>query len=343
MTITAPPGRGLDEAWDRAPALVIKQAGFDFIIGYVSEDSTGKNITAPEIKDALMNGLDVCLVYEYSPMAAINGSSRGFMDGVKAAQYAHNLGAPNGVCIYAAVDFDAVPSQMSHVVEYLAAFSGQCHRANYAAGVYGSYDVVNAALNNAVADFGWQTYAWSGGKWDPRAQIRQTLNGQHVAGHDVDFDTATTFDYGQWKGHQVAIDITADQWSQLLGGVRRTEELVSLGLLANSDVADSRDPVTGQDMPAAANNLRAKLDTILSQGQSVGTILSQLIVAIGTVLDAFKAGSAPSEQALLDLWTRVAVALEKIAGTPGTTPTQRPYAPPAEGAAIPPLPVDSQP
>src|SRR5262249_20698214 len=45
--------------------------------------------------------------------------------------------------------------------------------------------------------WGWQTYAWSGGQWDSRAQLRQTQN--ELGGGDLDADEAMTSDYGQWR------------------------------------------------------------------------------------------------------------------------------------------------
>ncbi|MFI2206441.1 hypothetical protein ACH47Z_37915 [Streptomyces sp. NPDC020192] len=48
--------------------------------------------------------------------------------------------------------------------------------------------------------WGWQTYAWSGGNWDSRAQLRQVQNDITVAGHDADLDQAMAADFGQWGG-----------------------------------------------------------------------------------------------------------------------------------------------
>ena len=47
--------------------------------------------------------------------------------------------------------------------------------------------------------FGWQTYAWSAGQWDNRAQIQQYRNDQLIGGVSVDFDRATADDFGQWQ------------------------------------------------------------------------------------------------------------------------------------------------
>jgi hypothetical protein len=43
-----------------------------------------------------------------------------------------------------------------------------------------------------------QTYAWSGGNWDPRAQLQQFSNSHHV-GVECDYDHGVGQDFGQWR------------------------------------------------------------------------------------------------------------------------------------------------
>ena len=49
-------------------------------------------------------------------------------------------------------------------------------------GAYGGYYVIKRAFDAGKITWGWQTYAWSGGQWDPRAQFRQTSNGITAGG-----------------------------------------------------------------------------------------------------------------------------------------------------------------
>ena len=63
-------------------------------------------------------------------------------------------------------------------------------------GVYGGYYIVDELFNEGLVTFGWQTYAWSGGEWDSRAQLRQTDNG--VDDDQLDADDGMVTDYGQW-------------------------------------------------------------------------------------------------------------------------------------------------
>jgi peptidoglycan hydrolase-like protein with peptidoglycan-binding domain len=54
---------------------------------------------------------------------------------------------------------------------------------------------VNTAFDAGKIKWGFQTYAWSGGKWDPRAQLQQWSNGQW--GDSIDFTRAVKAEFGQ--------------------------------------------------------------------------------------------------------------------------------------------------
>jgi hypothetical protein len=47
-----------------------------------------------------------------------------------------------------------------------------------------------ATAQAGKAVFAWQTYAWSGGQWDSRAQLRQTRNDVTVGGAACDSDVS---------------------------------------------------------------------------------------------------------------------------------------------------------
>ena len=57
---------------------------------------------------------------------------------------------------------------------------------------------VQRLFNAGKITWGWQTYAWSGGQWDSRAQLRQVQNGMTVDGAACDRDEAWASDFGQW-------------------------------------------------------------------------------------------------------------------------------------------------
>jgi hypothetical protein len=63
---------------------------------------------------------------------------------------------------------------------------------------YGGFYPIKRLFDAGKIAYGWQTFAWSGGQWDPRAQLRQVRNGVTIAGADCDIDEAQVQDFGQW-------------------------------------------------------------------------------------------------------------------------------------------------
>lgn len=59
-------------------------------------------------------------------------------------------------------------------------------------GGYGGYDTVKWLFDQKLITYGWQTYGWSAGRRDPRAQLYQRLNTA-----TIDYDVAYAVDFGQ--------------------------------------------------------------------------------------------------------------------------------------------------
>jgi len=77
--------------------------------------------------------------------------------------------------------------------------------------MYAGYYPIKRAFDAGKIKWGWQTYAWSGGQWDARAQLQQYKNGVNVGGADCDYDRAMVSDYGQWKvGESVVATLDDD-------------------------------------------------------------------------------------------------------------------------------------
>jgi hypothetical protein len=96
--------------------------------------------------------------------------------------------------VYFAVDYDTTVGP--HIRAYFKAIAAVVGLKRV--GAYGSYRVIKALFDEGLITYGWQTYAWSGGKWDPRAQIQQYSNNETIGGASVDYDRAMHADYGQW-------------------------------------------------------------------------------------------------------------------------------------------------
>ncbi len=188
---------GIDEAWARLTPAQCVAAGKTFVVGYISEDNTGKNITRAEIDAYRAVGIAVLLVYEYSTTAVHGGAAKGHRDAAIAIAGARAVGYPPGCAIGFAVDEDTRPDP-SIIDAYCRAFTADVRAARYRSMDYGGYACVKRAADLGLADLHWQTYAWSGGAWDPRAAIRQVQNGVFLDGRDIDLDTALVDDFGAW-------------------------------------------------------------------------------------------------------------------------------------------------
>lgn len=263
---------GVDEDWQRLSPAQLLAGGRTFAIGYVSEDTTGKNITAAEVHAYLAAGVAVLLVYEYSTTAIAGGYARGVRDAGIAVAHARALGYPASCAIAFAVDQDT-SSNPSAVDGYCRGFTATVHANGWRSMVYGGYSTVRYALDHGIVDLGWQTYAWSGNPtaWDPRAAIRQVQNAVMIAGKQVDLDTAMVDDFGAWTG--VAMS-DAD--------IPDTHRLASNGDTWARAVVKGEDPAsylgygaTAPNWSTTPNVLHQKLDAILSAAQSAAGAVTQ--------------------------------------------------------------------
>jgi len=89
--------------------------------------------------------------------------------------------------------YDADPTDVVAYFQGVASVIGLART-----GVYGGYKVVKYLLDHGYVKWAWQTGAWSGNRWDPRANIRQLIATRTIGGVACDVNTAYTTDYGQW-------------------------------------------------------------------------------------------------------------------------------------------------
>ncbi|GAA4105911.1 DUF1906 domain-containing protein [Actinomadura miaoliensis] len=188
---------GVDYAWGRPGPDALKKAGARFVCRYLSHDTSGKNLTRAEADQLSRAGLWLVVVWETTARRALSGRSGGAADARDAAKQAANCGMPEDRPIYFAVDFDASASQQAAVNAYLDGAASVIGRDRV--GLYAGYGPTKRALDAGKARWAWQTYAWSGGKWDARAHIQQYSNDHKINGVGVDYDRAMKDDYGQWR------------------------------------------------------------------------------------------------------------------------------------------------
>ena len=181
---------GIDYSFSRPDIPTLKTLGYTFVMRYLSWLPNSKCITTDEIKALRDNGFTVGLNWEYDAKDQTHGAEYGHIQGREAVRQAKALGYPQGCAIYYSADWDATEADQSAINAYLAAVR-QEHNGYYRVGVYGGYYVVKRALDAGVVDCAWQTYAWSGGQWEPRAALRQVQNSIRIAGGDCDIDQMT--------------------------------------------------------------------------------------------------------------------------------------------------------
>lgn len=175
----------LDYSFARPDPAQIKADGFSGVLRYFAPLSEGgKIITKDEVAALQAQGLAIGFIWESYANRALEGSSAGSQDGLEALRQANLLGVPSLVPICFAVDYDAPESDQPEIDAY---FDGVANIIGLnRTGSYGGYWVIKRLFDNGKITFACQTYAWSGGNWDNRAQLRQTDNGQWNG--QVDFD-----------------------------------------------------------------------------------------------------------------------------------------------------------
>lgn len=177
---------GIDAASAVSPSLMA-QHGAQFACRYLCPDGQAKQCTGIEVHDLIITGYDVVFVWESD---GTPGS--GYATGVNAAQQASTQAAARGypeAPIYFVFADMASPDQglVGDAIKGAASVIGQER-----VGSYGGYSTIKLLFDAGLIAYGWQTYAWSGGQLDPRAQLYQWKNGP-----SVDFDHAMAENYGQ--------------------------------------------------------------------------------------------------------------------------------------------------
>jgi hypothetical protein len=242
---------GVDYAWGRPGVTALKKAGVKFVGRYLSHDTTGKNLTPAEAKTLSAAGIWIFVVWESTAQRALAGRAAGVADAKAARDQAEAAGIPDGRPIYFAVDFDASAAQQGAINAYLDGAASVLGRDRV--GLYAGYYVIKRALDAKKITWGWQTYAWSSGHWDARAQVQQYSNGHTINGVGVDYDRAMKDDYGQWRVNTVPAE--EDETLKLLISLGATEPMEvpagdRLSVTFNTEYHDSDDVHTDGRYPS---------------------------------------------------------------------------------------------
>jgi uncharacterized protein (TIGR02594 family) len=161
------------------------------VIRYVGRTSGAKVlISAPEARAVAAAGMNLGLVFEGNGRPS--GTAVGIADGQLALQQASEVGAPQGACIYYAVDYDAPQSDMAGIGAAFTAFKAAVSP-TYAVGCYGSGSVNSQLLAAGLIKYRWitQSSGFSGSKAAVAAGQYELLQHlpQTVGGLDCDPNT----------------------------------------------------------------------------------------------------------------------------------------------------------
>jgi hypothetical protein len=187
---------GVDYSWARPSPQGLRAEGYTFAVRYFSDSTTGKNLTDAEATELAAAGIDLVANWENGASDALAGRARGVSDAQAAARQAAAVGMPADRPIYFAIDFDASADQQAAIDDYFDGVASVLGLGR--TGAYGGFSPIKRLFDAGKIAYGWQTYAWSAGRWEPRAQLRQVHNSVVIAGGECDIDEAHADDFGQW-------------------------------------------------------------------------------------------------------------------------------------------------
>jgi hypothetical protein len=190
---------GVDYAFSPHPSISsLQKAGVKFVVRYIgSKDYTSsrssKWLSPSEYRSLKEAGIQVAVVFETTAKRPESGKSAGVADAKVAEKEIEYIGLPADIPVYFAVDYDDTVGP--NIRGYFDGIATVLPKSRI--GVYAGYKILKVLLDEKRATYGWQTYAWSGGKWDSRAQLQQYSNGKTIGGADVDYCRAMVADFGQ--------------------------------------------------------------------------------------------------------------------------------------------------
>lgn len=218
---------GLDYSSGRPSGAAVARAGYGFVVRYLVNGLSGRvNLTAAEVADMHAAGVAVVLVWERKiigqPDRATEGHAAGVADAQAAVAQAATAGLPDNP-IYFCVDFDipdyspgdpSARAKLGPVGDYFEGVLSVLPRERV--GVYGGFYAVSRVLDAGLAEWAWQTAAWSGGREDPRIHLFQRVGTAVVDAVDCDVNEARKDNFGQHPTEDIVTspqDIAAAVWS----------------------------------------------------------------------------------------------------------------------------------
>lgn len=275
---------GVDYANERLTGAQLKAAGKKFVVRYTSPDTTnnpGKLVEQSEIDSFRAAGIEICLVWETSQTRATQGFSAGVEDAKKAEAVRKARGLSTMPLYFVAQDAGDVTGPQC--VQYFKGVASVLGLARI--GGYGGFAVIKYLFDRKLITYGWQTYAWSGGQWDPRAQLQQYHNGVKVAGQTVDLCRAMQADFGQFTpGGSTPVveeDTLSDAQVQTIVDAINTQTGKISDLVWHHSEFTPKPDATGKMV--YSESAAAQFGTVQNQIAGLGSQIAGLMTAIQTV------------------------------------------------------------
>jgi LysM repeat protein len=140
-----------------------------------------KGLSLVEVEVIKEAGLHLISIYEKgSTKASYFTKEQGIEDANHAYQLAKSLNQPEGTAIYFTVDYDAQTKDFAGILNYFQGVKDTLQ--SYKVGVYGKFETIVLLQTKKLADYFWQTYAWSNGQRAKNIHLFQYKNDTNAYG-----------------------------------------------------------------------------------------------------------------------------------------------------------------
>lgn len=266
---------GVDYSHARPDPGCMHRSGKRFVVRYIGTPNSGKNLTVAETSQLKAAGLDLAVVYETTAGFMLEGYARGQRAARESLADGAKYGLPTNRPIYYALDIDPNPlsgSQISQINAFLDGAASITGRSRV--GIYAGFRGIELTVPGRAA-FGWQTYAWSGGKVSTKGHLLQYKNGVNLCGGQVDLCRSLKPDFGQWGAtpQEQPLQLDAEDQQFIQDQVQRLGDKLMLGIsnpLFPPTRADITNPklllAVGQVADVDANAIAAAVVAALPSG-----------------------------------------------------------------------------
>jgi hypothetical protein len=316
---------------DRIAPAALKTAGCSVVFRYTTRPAWPKSITRAEVVELGAAAIPLVCNFESTADRMRGASAAGHADAVEQSGNLAALGIPpTAVRSWFSADWDVQPAEVADVLDYLHAAADVLGGKQFV-GCYGGLRAVAAAASAGFAI--WQTVAWSGGQWDPRAVARQTGEQRYVGSAQVDVNQIMNLAaLGAWGGPSVGgismsvIPATIGQkWPEIASEFPANAQYDDSGAIIWADggaraaalyAKEARDAVlaltakVGVPVPMDPNVLAAAIVAKLpAPGALDPATIAALAAAVETTLEQHNVGGASAAQ-LAAAFTAAAEALK---------------------------------